>query len=304
MVLTEDIDKMENKMRFSLINIILALITVFVLFGCSDLKNNIPTTPQLNVHQPGFTSPSSPNFHGNVIKANNYDMRQCRQCHASDYSGGTTGQSCKSCHVQPNGPEACNTCHGNFSDTTGTFIAPPRDLNGDTSTTIAGVGAHFNHLYGDSLSSNVQCAECHTVPQSVYSPGHINPGLPAQVNMKDIATTNIASNAAYDYKSMTCSNTYCHGNFSYSISNAQPGDQFAFIDSVMVGNNKTVTWNKVDGSQAACGSCHDLPPKGHIGYQQFPLSSCVSCHWTVVDAQGNIINKAKHINGNVNVRSN
>ncbi|MHB1687961.1 MAG: CxxxxCH/CxxCH domain c-type cytochrome [Ignavibacteriaceae bacterium] len=289
-------------MKYFLINILLAFTFGIILASCSDLQNNIPTTPQLSAHKPGNLDPTSPNFHGNVVKANNWSMKDCQQCHAADYSGGTTGASCKSCHTSAKGPEACNTCHGNFSDTTYTFIAPPRDLNGDTSTTAVGVGAHFNHLYGDSLSSNVQCSSCHVVPQSVYSPGHINPGQPARVTLGDLATTNIASNAVYNYNGATCSNTYCHGNFVFSKDSAEAGDQFAFADSEMVGNNKTVTWNKVDGSQAACGSCHDLPPKGHIG--PIPLTKCFTCHQGVVDDQGNIIDKAKHINGKVNVRGN
>lgn len=290
-------------MKYFLINILLAFALGIILIGCSDLQNNIPVTPQLSAHKPGNLDPTSPNFHGNVVKANNWNMKDCQQCHAADYSGGTTGASCKSCHTSPKGPEACNTCHGDFSDTTGTFIAPPRDLNGNTSTTLVGVGAHFNHLYGDSIGT-VSCSSCHIVPQSVYSIGHINPGLPAQVNLNGLASTNVASNAAYDYSTSSCSNTYCHGNFVFSVDSALPGDQFAFADSQMVGNNATVTWTKVDGTQAACGSCHDLPPKGHIGYQQFPITSCVTCHQGVVDDQGNIIDKTRHINGKVNVRGN
>ncbi len=69
----------------------------------------------------------------------------------------------------------------------------------------------------------------------------------------------------------------------------------------MVGNNFSAKWNQVDGSQAECGSCHGLPPTGH---QASTLTACVNCHIGVVDNQGNIIDKTKHINGVKNVFGN
>ena len=44
-------------------------------------------------------------------------MKQCQQCHGSNYNGGTAQSSCynSGCHNTPGGPEACNTCHGDFA---------------------------------------------------------------------------------------------------------------------------------------------------------------------------------------------
>jgi predicted CxxxxCH...CXXCH cytochrome family protein len=182
------------------------------------------------------------------------------------------------------------------------MIAPPRALNGDTITTYLGVGAHTSHLYSNNLSI-VACSSCHNVPQSVFSTGHINP--PALISLQGLASANIASNATFNSSNGSCANTYCHGNFAFKKDSALVENYFAFTDSVMVGNNVTVTWTQVGDSEAACGSCHGLPPKGHIGYQEnWPLSSCVSCHAEVVDDQGHIIDKTKHINGLVDVRTN
>ncbi len=288
------------KIKYYLISLLSVLILGLVIAGCSDLQKNIPTTPQLSVHQPGNLDPASPNFHGNVVKANNWSMKECQNCHAADYSGGTTGASCKSCHKAPQGPEACNTCHGNFADTTYTFIAPPRDVNGDTSTASLTVGAHTSHLYNNTLGNTIPCNTCHVVPSSVYASGHLDATPDNIITLSGTAITNIASNASFDPNAGTCANTYCHGNFKYRKSSAVSTNQFAFTDSVMVGNNVTVQWNKVDGSQAVCGSCHDLPPKGHIG--PIPLTECFTCHGNVVDENGNIINQSLHINGTADVR--
>ena len=77
-------------------------------------------------------------------------------------------------------------------------------------------------------------------------------------------------------------------------------NQFAYTAEKITGNSQTVIWNKVDGSQIKCGSCHGLPPKGHIT-ANIGLKDCAGCHWDVVDANGNIINKVKHINGKIDV---
>ena len=287
-------------MKYRLLIILLIFATGILFYSCSNLKDNIPVEPKIDVHQEGFSKPSSANFHGTYIKNNNWNLQECQSCHAADFSGGTTGASCFTCHKEPGGPLACNTCHGNPNDPT--RIAPPNDINGDTATSAVGVGAHTNHLYNNSLTNNVACQNCHNVPQSVFSPGHLDSKLPAEVTLSGLATANIASNASFNSSNATCSNTYCHGNFAFSKDSAASEDQWAFTSDKMVGNNVTVTWNIVDGSQAACGSCHDLPPKGHIGYQQIPITECVVCHQGVVDEQGNIIDNNRHINGKVNVR--
>ncbi len=289
-------------MKYFLINILFGLSIGILLYSCSEMRTDIPVAAQLSAHKVGFADPMSASFHGKFIKDNNWSLKQCQICHAADFSGGTTGASCNTCHKGPDGPAACNTCHGNFSDPS--HFAPPRDLNGDSTTTVMGVGAHTNHLYNNSLSNNVVCQSCHNVPQSVFAAGHLDSGLPAEVTLQDLAIKNVASNASFNYSDGTCSNTYCHGNFEFYKDSAAAQDKFVFTDVKMTGNNQTVKWTQVDGTQAACGTCHDLPPKGHIGYQQFPISSCVTCHAGVVDESGNIIDKTKHINGKINVRGN
>jgi hypothetical protein len=60
---------------------------------------------------------SSSGGHTEYMRNNEYPLINCQTCHGSNYNGGSVGVSCLSlgCHVNTNGPEACNTCHGNFS---------------------------------------------------------------------------------------------------------------------------------------------------------------------------------------------
>ncbi len=279
-------------MKMVIRNSILLFSFALVLYSCSDLRNNINTTaPVLSVHKEGILNVNSPNFHGNLVRQNGWSFAECKQCHAADYTGGITGKSCYKCHTEPAGPEACNTCHGDFHDPN--KIAPPRDTNGGTSTSLATVGAHSSHLYTNKLGKAVSCTNCHNVPQKFDDPGHIGQ-TPATVVFSGLADTNVASNAAFDSGSLTCSNTYCHGNFEFKKSDAIPTNQFAYASDKIVGNNFSPVWNKVDGSQDSCGTCHGLPPTGHI---YAPITACFLCHQGVVDENGKIIDQNKHING-------
>ena len=294
-------EKMNIKMKYILQIILVSILSGLIISGCSKLEDNITPAEKVSVHKEGYTSKSSSNFHGLLIKNNNWDMKDCQQCHAADYSGGLTKASCITCHTSSAGPEACNTCHGNFGDPM--RIAPPRDINGDTATSVMGVGAHANHLYDHTLSSFVSCNDCHKVPTSVYEAGHLDSNLPAEVSLSNLAVANIASNASYNAADGSCANTYCHGNFEFDKTDAAAQDTFIFVSDKIIGNNKTVSWTKVDGTQAKCGTCHgtseSIAPEGHL---QLPINACFNCHGDVVDENGNIIDQTKHINGIINAR--
>lgn len=271
--------------------------------SCSDLNNDI-TPPQTvtAAHQTGILDKTSPNFHGNLVRMANWDMSSCWQCHDRKYTGGLTGVSCLKCHTEIKGPEACNTCHGDFNNAN--RIAPPRDTEGNTSTTYKGVGAHQSHLNNNDFGSVIPCGTCHTVPDSLYQSGHLNPSLPGGIIFNLLSIHNGAS-PEFNTGDNTCSNSYCHGNFTFYKDSSDAQNKFMFNDSVMVnnqvamiGNNKTVKWTDVGGKEANCGTCHGLPPQGH---KYAPLKDCAGCHPGVVDANGNIIDRSKHINGVVNV---
>jgi predicted CxxxxCH...CXXCH cytochrome family protein len=343
---------MELKMKYFLLNFILVLSVIILFNGCSKLQDNITQPPQLTIHSKGVNDATSVDFHGNQLKANNFSLDQCKQCHAADFSGGITKVACnschnyphnagitdttstafhgllikannynldqcskchgtdfsgagsdklncKTCHTQASGPLACNTCHGVFSDPS--LIAPPRDLNGNISTDSINVGAHVSHLYSNSLSV-VACENCHIVPTASNVKDHLNQGVHQIVIFNNLAINNVSISPVFNPGAGTCSNTYCHGNFQFNKSDAPSERQFAFTADKMTGNNKTVKWTDLGGTQAPCGSCHGtsdgfISPEGHIKVSR---NQCVACHSTVVDENGNIIDKTKHLNGQIN----
>jgi len=194
---------------------------------------------------------------------------------------GIADRTCLVCHTET--PADCTTCHGrSFSPT----AAPPKDLLGNISTASRGVGAHATHLSGGLFSKKVECTECHTVPSNYDDEGHIDKTQNAEVTFGDFSALFEENLGALPEKqNLTCSNVYCHGAFP-------------------AGNHSNApTWNISDGSQAACGTCHGIPPttetRNNIIHPN--ISDCAICHTTVV-APGTItiIDKNKHINGIIN----
>jgi len=248
-----------------------------------------------SLHGKGWTDPASLNFHGKAIRAANWDMRDCQTCHGPTYAGGRVSSSCRDCHTGDAGPENCTTCHGN------TNPAPPRDLSGNTSTTARGVGAHQKHFIGPRTisASPIRCSDCHSVPSSVYDQGHVDTPSPAEVmitaRLARIPSAGMTPSPAYDQQMAKCSDSFCHGNWSLLKSSSQfPG---LYTDSVMTGMNYAPLWTG-GSSEIACGTCHGLPPAGHLAFQP---SECGACHDMIVNSAGNIVDREKHINGKINV---
>jgi predicted CxxxxCH...CXXCH cytochrome family protein len=256
----------------------------FLLSGCSEKKDNAPVTQSnVSVHGVGFTDPASPNFHAKTVQAKNYDLQLCQSCHGTTYAGGTTGQSCNTCHNKTGGPENCTTCHGSVN------AAPPKDLADHTSPTFKGVGAHQKHLSGGLLGTAVACRECHTVPAMFLASGHIDATPGAEVRF-DSTSLMFRSNAVYTSSNAKCSNSYCHGNFTG-------------------GNSGTMTWTDTSSTVVACGTCHGDVTKTTLKEKAFPKTGhtfvtasadCWTCHSEVVNSSMTIINPSRHVNGKYN----
>ncbi|MGB5875352.1 MAG: CxxxxCH/CxxCH domain-containing protein [Bacteroidota bacterium] len=248
--------------------------------------------------------------HTVYLRDNMYPLDECKLCHGLDYDGGQiVEKGCMEagCHVDASGakksPEVCNTCHGVFRAAASDFLssAPPKAVAGETDNTFPGVGAHQPHLITGDIGKTLQCQECHTVPTVWDAPGHIDPPL-AEVEFNDtlanLTTANgtyTPSNLSYDHPTFQCSNTYCHGNWVADRESSP--NQFGYSDSVMVGNNASPVWTG-GAAGAECGSCHNLPPTGHI---PAGFGACANCHPSVVSNTGEIIDTSKHINGKINV---
>lgn len=245
-------------------------------------------------HPDGFIDFASANFHANYIgEQANWDITGCRDCHGADYAGnGSTEKNCLKCHSEMNGPEACNTCHGSSVND-----APPKDLANNTSTTSVGVGAHQAHLVDSTLTTAYMrdCVICHVKPATYNVTGHVNDGSPhAEIKFSAIASDSGMVSPHWDHNSATCSNVYCHGNFTfYRDSSAYA---WIYTDSVITGNNTDVVWNSVGTGQADCGTCHGLPPAGHFS----AITDCGNCHYHF--GPGNqVLDPKLHMNGKIEV---
>jgi predicted CxxxxCH...CXXCH cytochrome family protein len=290
------------KMKYYLIYILTLIFVSVLAAGCADLQTDIVHPGGTTFHGPGINNPNHPNFHGNLVREIQWDMRSnCETCHGRDLSGGAVA-NCRNCHTTEQGPKACNTCHGVFSDPS--RIAPPRDISKNIETSARGVGAHAQHLYERVLGARTPCSTCHVVPQDIYQPGHmVNDTLPAEVMLRGRAMVFGAADASYDYETGSCSNTYCHGNFAFYRDSAVVTNQWAYTADRMTGLNRQVTWTSVGQGEAECGSCHGLPPEGHINFN-YTIEDCHGCHSEVIDQFGNIIDTDKHINGEIDARVN
>lgn len=256
------------------------------------MRVDVQPAPQIGVHPDGISNPKSANFHANLIVNINWKLSECQNCHAADYSGGITGASCLSCHTQADGPEACNTCHGESNNPA--IIAPNK-------------GAHYKHLYTSAIGKTVECVACHLIPSEFNSAGHIDEAKGAEINFSSLALTLTNETGTQDYdaslnlfepnptyskSNQTCSNTYCHGYFKN-------------------GNTDNAVSFTAGSGGSKCGSCHGdattgnpLPKTSAQGGTHPNVTSCNTCHSGVVDlVNGNwvISDPSKHINGLLNI---
>jgi predicted CxxxxCH...CXXCH cytochrome family protein len=241
------------------------------------------------MHEGGILNPHDPDFHPSLVRAAGWSFATCQKCHGADFKGGIAGVSCQECHslqVSASGTSTCSSCHGGPRSP-----APPRDLDGDTSPSARGVGAHEAHLTGRTIiSAPIACSACHVVPAEIDSPGHIDHSRPATVTFSGLA---VADGAKPTWNGASCSATYCHGGGTKLAADA-------------AAHLLPPAWT-LGTSQAFCGSCHGVPPSdaAHAGIV-FP--DCARCHRSTVTPQGGIIvagppeaRTSNHINGVVDV---
>src|SRR6266702_1231068 len=202
--------------------------------------------------------------HGVPPPAPHVQNAACGGCHA----GYTATAVNASLHLNGKvdvGSLTCSSCHGSTAN-----AAPPLGTAGETATTALAVGAHQQHLAGSALAGPIACGECHTVPTSTaHSNGTVD------LTWGAIAITGGAK-PAFDAATATCASTYCHGQFTGgNVLNAP-------------------VWTVVGGAQAACGSCHGVPPPApHVA-----STDCGSCH---TGYTATTVNAATHVDGKVDV---
>jgi predicted CxxxxCH...CXXCH cytochrome family protein len=169
---------------------------------------------------------------------------------------------------------SCNNCHGGDTND-----APPPSVQGFSDASIPAVGAHQSHLRAGYFGPAFSCEDCHQVPDSILSPGHIDP-LPAEVVMSGLAASG-GLQPVYDSQTHTCSSVWCHGA------------------ALRGGSNTNPVWNRVGEGEAVCGSCHGVPPPPpHLQH-----GACWLCHPESVGADGYLLRGGKHLDGSIEVRS-
>ncbi len=214
--------------------------------------------------------------------------------------GGGGGGACDVCHGDP---ARKGTLPGTDANLT---AAPPAAPAGAPDSVVGAHQAHLNPGATGSLRGPIACAECHVVPTNsnhasnppaqivVFSGVALGPSVTTDGTNPGMPTWNGASTP-------TCSSVYCHGSFQW-FGNGQGGAD-------VLGSAFTPDWTKGSG-QAACGTCHALPPSGHITNAFIAADptnpvTCNGCHGGTVDPAGNIIidpqtGVSLHINGEIN----
>jgi predicted CxxxxCH...CXXCH cytochrome family protein len=182
--------------------------------------------------------------------------------------------ACGEARQRPVGVDGCVLCHGGTAGN----AAPPLSTLGSSDTTDPAVGAHQSHVNGGSMRGPIGCAECHVVPSRT---DHANGAT--SVVFGPLARAH-GANPVYTRATGTCASTYCHG---------------ATLGAG--GTLQVPVWTKVDGTQAACGTCHAIPPlpphpQGSI------VASCRLCHPATIRADGTIdVEGGHHVDGVLDV---
>jgi predicted CxxxxCH...CXXCH cytochrome family protein len=161
----------------------------------------------------------------------------------------------------------CVACHGSAErgGSPQQQASPPFDVLGATDPSSPGVGAHMVHIKSSESHGLVPCKECHEVPRTVFSPGHIDTGLPAEVIVGALGSLGDRL-PNYDETTHTCTESYCHGD-------AEP------------------VWT--EPRDDACGTCHEEPPPAPHPEEE----ACDECHGNVVGPDELFVAPRLHVNG-------
>ncbi len=251
--------------------------------SCSTVYCHGATLPGGSNTQPTWTrvdgtQAACGTCHGAPPPSPHPSSTQCSLCHPGTVKPDGTIDVAGGLHIDGKlevSVGSCTACHGDPSRSGLVAAAPPRGPQGETSTTTLAVGAHQSHLTDGPLRPAIACGECHVVPGDL---SHID-GV-ADVAFGALATAGGAS-PAWSPSSASCSTVYCHGATLAGGSNTQP------------------VWTRVDGTQAACGTCHGVPPgTGRHGTHVSRGVACGSCH---PGYSSSAVNASLHVNGTIDV---
>lgn len=222
--------------------------------GMGGFAGGSGTGGSLGIHPPGYTIPDA---HGSDLRLGELD---CRVCHGSDLTGNPPAPSCDTCHT-PSEPLAwrsdCVFCHGGVENDTG---APPRNLDGSSASAGSAFPVHDAHV-GTSLTTELDCVECHVKAVDVLSVGHVfddTPGI-AEVDLGG----GRSPRGTYD-QATGCTSLYCHGNGQGDNGSLAATDPPMTCESCHAGESSpTVELDAMSGRHslhlsngAGCKDCH------------------------------------------------
>ena len=217
----------------------------------------------------------------------------CSQCHPSTVNANGTINVATGAHINglPDVAAGCTDCHGTAGRTVPAGnpnallpSAPPVAPPGSPASVV---GTHLLHLIDSTIRAAITCNECHVVPGN---PDHaIQFPTVIVFSPNTLATTQSAA-PTYDPINLSCSATYCHGNFTFG--------------TVRGNTTPTAAWNA--SPTLSCTGCHGLPPTNHPALTgTVTAATCSQCHPDTVNANGTInVTGGKHMNGQSNVSGN
>jgi predicted CxxxxCH...CXXCH cytochrome family protein len=204
--------------------------------------------------------------------ANGYGTCSAAACHGSTSPAWGTDFT---------GIDSCTRCHGTpTADPAPAYVVAPN------------LDAHQNHMNPASMYgyiSSVGCNECHSVPGTALTAGHIadaTPGI-AEISFGPKARLNSVTPT---YSAGTCS-VYCHG--------------VAMPEGTTDGANRTPSWGDAayltGVASHDCAQCHGYPPAGIGPHTNKGPNDCHNCH-NNVNATGTGFTAggiAAHIDGQI-----
>jgi len=191
----------------------------------------------------------------------------CEVCHAEVVNA--QGFVAPALHVDgtvQRNEASCSACHGATD-----AGAPPRSLDGGTSVTQVGVGAHQAHLSGGAFSRPVACEACHLVPSRVATASHPNGGA-----------AEVLAAVGYERATGACA-TACHGARSPAWTTADAG---------LGCNSCHLAPPALPHPQvAACALCHPASANGQVArgshvngrVDVMQPTACNGCHGSAVN---------------------
>jgi predicted CxxxxCH...CXXCH cytochrome family protein len=239
-----------------------------------------------------FRSTTSPDGFGDDTGGHATSTKICEVCHSitNYHRYNTSGQTnlthfnnddCMSCHPHSlgfapiGGGGTCDACHG----------PTPSDFWSRNNL----AGAHAKH-YGDNTWNIEGYDDANLSTSSYYKYNcqkcHDSNHMSAPNPFIALSSTNPppTSGGSFDASTKTCSNLYCHGNFTGGSNNASP------------------SWT--NAASGACGTCHgasaSTPPTGgshakHVSGIHMPALSCDTCHEDTTSGN-NLSNLLNHVN--------